>query len=275
MLRKMRKSLLLVSILSLFMFVGCKPIENIEKKLGLRNDYFEFLNTNNVDKISIQSTRDPGFKFIVTEDNAIKNMYTLLSKAKVSESKSTLDPDYIFEFQIGDEVRNFYYVVGSDEGNFYNDNEIFTASKRLDEGIIQNLSFIRKPRDFDYIYYQSILDVLEKVKSNLNIKDYKVGINIQGDIECLKYVFSIDINNFLEKARKIAPSIQLINNNEEEFDLVFTIKNRGYDSTNYKTKITVNDKIQKYSDEYYITAVNEFKEWNIIVSNANEKPKDW
>ena len=91
----------------------------------------------------------------------------------------------------------------------------------------------------------------------------------------LKYVFSIDINNFLEKARKIAPSIQLINNNEEEFDLVFTIKNRGYDSTNYKTKITVNDKIQKYSDEYYITAVNEFKEWNITVSNANEKPKDW
>lgn len=275
MLRKMRKSLLLVSILSLFIFVGCKPIENIEKKLGLRNDYFEFLNTNNVDKISIQSTRDPGFKFIVTEDNAIKNMYTLLSKAKVSESKSSLDPDYIFEFQIGDEVRNFYYVVGSDEGNFYNDNEIFTASKRLDEGIIQNLSFIRKPRDFDYIYYQSILEVLEKAKSNLNIKDYKVGINIQGDIECLKYVFSIDINNFLEKARKIAPSIQLINNNEEEFDLVFTIKNRGYDSTNYKTKITVNDKIQKYSDEYYITAVNEFKEWNITVSNANEKPKDW
>lgn len=275
MLRKMRKSLLLVSILSLFIFVGCKPIENIEKKLGLRNDYFEFLNTSNVDKISIQSTRDPGFKFIVTEDNAIKNMYTLLSKAKVSESKSSLDPDYIFEFQIGDEVRNFYYVVGSDEGNFYNDNEIFTASKRLDEGIIQNLSFIRKPRDFDYIYYQSILEVLEKAKSNLNIKDYKVGINIQGDIECLKYVFSIDINNFLEKARKIAPSIQLINNNEEEFDLVFTIKNRGYDSTNYKTKITVNDKIQKYSDEYYITAVNEFKEWNITVSNANEKPKDW
>ena len=79
----------------------------------------------------------------------------------------------------------------------------------------------------------------------------------------------------MKKERELQEKEVLINNNEEEFDLVFTIKNRGYDSTNYKTKITVNDKIQKYSDEYYITAVNEFKEWNITVSNANEKPKDW
>ena len=53
--------------------------KNIQKKLGIRNEYFEFLNNNNVDKISIQSTRDPGFKFIVTEASAIKNMYQLLS----------------------------------------------------------------------------------------------------------------------------------------------------------------------------------------------------
>ena len=37
----------------------------------------------------------------------------------------------------------------------------FQFQKRLDEGIIKNLSVIRKPRDFDYIYYQSILDVLQ------------------------------------------------------------------------------------------------------------------
>ena len=273
MLRKMRKSLLLVSILSLFIFVGCKPIENIEKKLGLRNDYFEFLNTNNVDKISIQSTRDPGFKFIVTEDNAIKNMYTLLSKAKVSESKSSLDPDYIFEFQIGDEVRNFYYVVGSDEGNFYNDNEIFTASKRLDEGIIQNLSFIRKPRDFDYIYYQSILDVLQTASKDSDINDYKVGINIKGDVDCLKYVFSTDLNTFMGKAKQIVPNVELVNNNESDFDVVFTVKNRGYDSTNFKTLITVSNKKENTESKYYVVAVNEFKEWNIEVLES--KPDNW
>ena len=273
--RKAKVTLLSIFLVTMTILGGCNPIESIEKKFGIRNEYFEFLNNNNVSKISIQSTRDPGFKFIVTEDSAIKNMYQLLAKSKVSESKSTLEPDYIFEFQIGEEVRNFYYVFGSDEGNFYNDNDIFTTSKRLDEGIIQNLSFIRKPRDFDYIYYQSILDVLNVIKDKIKLSDYNIGINIQGDIECLKYVFSIDLKSFLEKARKIAPNIDLVKNNDENFDLVITVKNRGYDSTNYKTKITVNDRIQKYTDEYFITAVNEFKEWNIKVSEANNKPKDW
>lgn len=273
--RKAKVTLLSIFLVTMTILGGCNPIESIEKKFGIRNEYFEFLNNNNVSKISIQSTRDPGFKFIVTEDSAIKNMYQLLAKSKVSESKSTLEPDYIFEFQIGEEVRNFYYVVGSDEGNFYNDNDIFTTSKRLDEGIIQNLSFIRKPRDFNYIYYQSILDVLNVIKDKIKLSDYNIGINIQGDIECLKYVFSIDLKSFLEKARKIAPNIDLVKNNDENFDLVITVKNRGYDSTNYKTKITVNDRIQKYTDEYFITAVNEFKEWNIKVSEANNKPKDW
>lgn len=273
--RKTKVTLLSIFLITITILGGCKPIEAIEKKLGVKNEYFEFLNNNNVDKISIQSTRDPGFKFIVTEDSAIKNMYQLLSRAKVSETKSTLEPDYIFEFKIGEEVKNFYYVVGSDEGNFYNDNEIFTASKRLDEGIIQNLSFIRKPRDFDYIYYQSILDVLNVLKDKVKLSDYNIGINIQGDIECLKYIFSVDLKSFLEKARKIAPNLELVENNDEKFDLVITVKNRGYDSINYKTKITVNDRIQKYTDEYFITAVNEFKEWNIKVSEANNKPKDW
>lgn len=273
--RRTKGTLLSIFLIGIIALSGCSPVKNIEKKLGMKNDYFEFLNNSNVDKISIQSTRDPGFKFIVTEDNAIKNMYQLLSRAKLSEIKSTLAPDYIFEIQIGDEVKNFYYVVGSDEGNFYNDNEIFTASKRLDEGIIQNLSFIRKPRDFDYIYYQSILDVLDVLKDKVKLSDYNIGINIQGDIECLKYVFSVDLRNFLENAKKITPNVQLVENNDEKFDLVLSVKNRGYNSTNYKTKITVNDRIQKYTDEYFITAVNEFKEWNIKVSEANNKPKDW
>ena len=273
--RKTKVALLSIFLITITILAGCKPIESIEKKLGIKNEYFEFLNNNSVDKISIQSTRDPGFKFIVTEDSAIKNMYQLLSKAKISEEKSTLDPDYIFEFQIGEEVKNFYYVVGSDQGNFYNDSETFSASKRLDEGIIQNLSFIRKPRDFDYIYYQSILDVLNILKDKVNLNDYNIGINIQGDIECLKYVFSVDLKNFLEKAMKISPNIELVKSNDEKYDLVLTIKNRGYNSTNYKTKITVNDRIQKYTDEYFLTAINEFKEWTIKISEVNNKPKDW
>ena len=274
MLRILKRYILLgFLIISILNFSGCTAIEGIEKKLGLKNEYFEYLNSSDVEQISIQSTRDTGFKFIVTEESAIKEIYSLLSKAKVSENKSTLEPDYKFEFQVGDEVKEFYYVVGTDEGNFYNDENIFSVSNRLDEGIIKNLSFIRKPRDFDYIYYQSILDVLQTASKKENIKDCKVGINIKGDIDCLKYVFSTDLNKFIEKAQQIIPNVELSNNNDGDFDVVVTVKNRGYDSTNFKTLITVANKNENTESKYYVVAVNEFKEWNIEILES--KPDNW
>ena len=269
--------LLFISFVFILNFAGCATITKIEKKLGLRNDYFEFLNSDDVEEISIQSTRDLGFKFIVTEPSAISDMYELLSRAKVSEKKSTLEPDYIFEMKIGDEVKNFYFVVGSDEGNFYNNDITFTVSKRLDEGIIKNLSFIRKPRDFEVVYYDSILDVLKNAVKDQKITDLKVGIDINGDVDCLKYVFSIDLRNFIEKAKKIIPSVELINNNSEDFDVVVNVKNRGYDSTNFKTLITINNKLEKTQKLYYVVAVNEFKEWNISITgpNPDKLPEAW
>lgn len=260
-------------IIGILNFSGCTVIESIEKKLGLKNDYFNYVNSNDVEQISIQSTRDLSFKFIVTDESAINEMANLLSKAKISESKSTLEPDYKVEFDLGDEVKEFYYVVGSDEGNFYNDENIFSVSNRLDEGIIKNLSVIRKPRDFDYIYYQSILDVLQTANKNSDISNYKVGININGDVDCLKYVFSTDLNTFIEKAREIIPNVEMSNNNDNDFDIVVTIKNRGYDTTNFKALITVNNKDKNTESKYYVIAVNEFKEWNIDVSES--KPDNW
>ena len=232
-----------------------------------------FLNSNDIEQISIQSTRDTGFKFIVTEASAIKEIYSILSRAKVSENKSSLDPDYKFEFDLGDEIKEFNYVVGTEDGNFYNDDNVFSVSKRLDEVIIKNLSFIRKPRDFDYIYYQTILEVLQIVNKNQSLKDYNVGVNISGDIDCLKYVFSSDLNKFLAEAKKISPNIELVNNNEPNFDIVITVKNRGYDSSNFKTLITVNNKRESTENKYYVVAVNEFKEWNIDV--LENKPSGW
>ena len=274
MLRIFKRYILLgVLIIGILNFSGCTAIESIEKKLGLKNDYFDYLNSSNVEQISIQSTRDTGFKFIVTEESAINEIYNLLSKAKISENKSALEPDYKFEFDLGDEVKEFYYVVGTDEGNFYNDENTFSVSKRLDEGIIKNLSFIRKPRDFDYIYYESILDVLQLASKSNDIKDCKVGINIRTDVDCLKYVFSTDLNTFIEKAKQITPNVELVNNNEPDFDIVVTVKNRGYDSTNFKTLITVANKKENTEDKYYVVAVNEFKEWNIDILES--KPDNW
>lgn len=272
---KVLKNYILCAFLIILMlnFSGCTIIEKIEQKLGLKNQYFEYLNSNDIEQISIQSTRDTGFKFIVTEDSAIKEIYNILSRAKVSENKSNLDPDYKFEFDLGDEVKEFNYVVGTEDGNFYNDNSLFSVSKRLDEVIIKNLSFIRKPRDFDYIYYQSILEILQILNKNQSLKDYKIGININGDIDCLKYVFSSNLNKFLEEAKKIFTNVELVNNNEPNFDMVITVKNRGYDSTNFKTLITVNNKKESTENKYYVVAVNEFKEWKINILES--KPSGW
>lgn len=257
-------------------FVGCNAINSVEKKLGLKNEYFEKFQPQNIDEISIQSVRDPGFKFIVKEPKAIEDMYKLLQNSKDSKNKTELGPDYIFEFKMGDVVEKFNYIVGAYKGNFYNDTNSFTVSNRLDEGIMKNLSVIRKPRDFEYIYYNSILSILELKKEEFNSTPHKVGIDIQGDIDCLKYVFSTDIEEFLKKAKKIVPNVEMVNNNINEFDAVLTVKNKGYDSTTYRTKIFVDDKKDKIQEDYYIKATNEFKEWNIVVSEPNIKsPNEW
>lgn len=273
----MRKKSFIAIILTILVslsLVSCSTVDNIMKRVGLRNEYFEYLKTNKIDKISIQSKRDPGFKFIVTENNAIKNMYNILSKAKESNSKSNLDVDYIFEIYIGDQVKKYNYIAGGDKGNFYNDEVSFTVSNRLDEVLMQNLSVIRKPRDFDYIYYNSILNILNMRADEMNSGNNKVGIDIQGDIDCLKYIFSTDIEKFLKSARKITPNVSLVNNNSNEFDFVLTVKSRGFNTTTYKTNIFFEDKKNHMQKNYYILGINEFDEWNIHVYDEEDIPTD-
>ena len=278
MIKKYKKYMLLLDFLIISVnLVGCSSIKNLEIKLGIRNEDFEYLNSESVEEVSIQNIRDSGFRFIVTEPSAIRDMYLLLSKAKKTNKKSTLEPDYIFELNLGDKIEKFYYVVGSDEGNFYNEDSIYTVSKRLDEGIMTNLSFIRKPREFEYVYYQSILDVLNKYKSINDMNSQSIGLNIKGDIECLKYIFSNDLKNFTKDIKEISSNIEIIDNNTAEFDVVITVKNRGFDSTNFKTLITINDKIENIEYKYYVIATNAFNEWNIEVigPNPDKLPSEW
>lgn len=264
---------ILVIILT-FNLTSCGMIDNIKSKFKGDNGYFDYLASGKVDVISIQSVRDKSFKFLVTDEEEILNMYNLLSKGKVSEKKSDLQPDYIVEIKIGDEVKTFNYVVGAYEGNFYNDEVSFTVSKRLDEGILQNLSIIRKPREFEYIYYNSILDVMNLKKELLNDGDNKIGIEVQEDVDCLKYIFSSDIEDFLTRARKITPNVEMVSNNESDFDIVIRIKNRGHSSTVYKSNITVEDKKNKVEYYYYVVGEYEFKEWNISIYDKDNIPKE-
>ena len=276
MLKSIKLSCLTVVLIGIITaFSGCSVVENIEKKLGWKTDYFQYLDSENVEQISIQSMRDLGFKFIVTEGSAKNTMYNLLSKAQKSTEKSNLEPDYIFEFDLGDEVKKFYYVVGSESGNFYNDTDVYTVSNRIDEVIIQNLSFIRKPKEFNYIYYKPILEVLKKIEPSLKDKDYKIGINIKSDADCLKYIFSNDLKDFTSDAEKIISNVELVLTTTAGYDVVITVKNRGYDTLVYKTAITVNNKRENTEETYYVVAQYEYKKWNISISEPNVKPSNW
>ena len=274
----MRKRLTAAFLLIIMMssISGCTLADNIAVKLNMRNNSFEYIKQSKVDKIIIQNVRDSGFKFIVNDAQAIDDIYKILKKGKTVSEKSSLDPDYVFEVWIGDEVKTYNYTVGTNEkgkGNFYNDKEFFVVPKTLENTIMQNLSFIRKPRSFEYIYYESILKIVESHKDLLS--NAKVGIDISGDVDCLKYVFSADLEDFKKKLNKLLPNVDLVNNNADSFDAIIKVKNRGYNTTTFKTLITVDNKLNKSFESYYITAEYNYKDWDINVSEANTMPQDW
>jgi len=252
----------------LTLFTGCSIVDKGKLKLGLKNEDFEYIKNDEVDKIVIQSTRDKGFRFVVTDDKTIKDVYNLLSSAKAMSEKVDLESDYIFEIYVGEEVKKFNYVVGVDEkskGNFYDENKVYYVSSRIDNDIIQNLSFVRKPRDFSTIYYGSILKVLEEKKSYLN--------DILGDVECTKYILSRDIESFNSDVAKITNNVKIINGNKQDFDVIITVRNQGYTSKKFKTNITIENKNDHSYEIYYVWGDYDLKAWSIQTSTT--KPKDW
>lgn len=268
---------LAVLITASTMLSGCNFIDNLEVKMKLKNEQFEYIKQNRVDKIIIQNVRDSGFRFVVTDNKAITDIYKILADGKEVSKKSSLDPDYIFEVYIGEEIKKYQYVVGdneSDTGNFYDDDKAFSVPKNLENTIMQNLSFIRKPRNFEYIYYQSILKVIQNKKDVLS-KLNKVGVDINSDNDCLKYVFSVDLEQFKKNLNDTLPNLTLVNNNSGDFDAVIRVKNRGYNSTVFKTLITVENNNDKSSDRYYITAEYNYKDWDIKISEPNKVPQSW
>ena len=276
--KKYRFTLVSVFIFICMSLTGCGLIDTALVKVGFKNTDFDYLLQNKVDKIIIQSSRDAGFRFIVNDQSAIQNIYKILSKGNIKDEKTSLDPDYVFEIYMGDEVKSYNYVVSVDErgvGNFYDENNSYLVSKSLDDSITQNLSFIRKPREFEDIYYNSILQVLELKKDELSKGDNKVGIDITGDVDCLKYMFSVDLKKFEKNLDKVVAGTKLINNNSEEFDTVITVKNKGYSSKKFRTVITVDNKKDKIYETYYVVGNYEYKSGDIYIGNPGEKPDEW
>ena len=189
-------------IIAAFIFTGCKSFDEIKVKLGVKNNNFEYIKQGRIKKIIIQSTRDKGFRFVVTDEIAIKDLYEILSSSKEVKVKSTLEPDYIFEMYEGiDKVHKFNYIAGLDEkdgANLYSEDKSFIVSKRIDNDIIQNFWNIRKPIDFKTVYYDSILKVLNN-SLKAEDKNKKILLDISEDNEVAKFILSTDLESFKSK----------------------------------------------------------------------------
>ncbi len=229
-------------------------------KLGLKNNDFEYIKENKVQKIIIQNTRDKGFRFVITDKKAIKELYDILSSAKPVNTKSSLEPDYIFEMDdAGNNVYKFNYVAGLDKkeaGNLYSKDKIYIVSKRIDNDIIKSFWTIRKPKDFKYVYYTSIIEVLKKENINKKNKE-KIGINIKDDVDIAKFILSTDLEDFKTDLKNNFSNVELIKDNNSKHNIEVSVDTEGYKSTMYKAVIKISNKNKRTEKNNYI--IDEYK----------------
>lgn len=251
-------------IIASFIFTGCKSFDEIKVKLGVKNTDFEYIEQGRIKKIIIQSTRDKSFRFVVTDEIAIKDLYEILSSAKEVNEKSTLESDYIFEMYEGvDKVHKFRYIAGLDKkdgANLYSADKSYIVSKRIDNDIIENFWNIRKPIDFETVYYDSILKVVSKhIKDD--DKSKKIFVDINEDNEVSKFILSTDLEAFKSKLLNDS-NVLLVKDKNTGYDELISVKTEGYKSTIYKSSVTIKNKSNENEKKYYVVAKYD-KGWNI------------
>lgn len=268
---KNKNKLLIFSLIIMvaFIFTGCKSFDGIKVKLGVKNNDFEYIKQGRIKKIIIQSTRDKSFRFVVTDEIAIKDLYEILSTSKEVSEKSTLESDYIFEMYEGiDKVHKFNYIAGLDEkdgANLYSADKSYIVSKRIDNDIIQNFWNIRKPIDFKTVYYDSISKVLDKyVKSNVKDEDKgkKIGLDISEDNSVAKFVLSTDLETFKSKILNDYNAV-LLKGKSSDYDVLIKVKTEGYKATIYKSSVTIKTALSEKEKVYYVVAKYDKGLWSI------------
>ena len=262
--------MVIITLLSVVFLSGCSTFKS-------GNEDFEYIKQKGVMKITIQSTRDKSYRFTVTDEAAIKEIYDILASAKIGKEKTTLEPDYIFEiYETREKVNRFYYVTGIDKGNganFYSDTTNYVVSKRLDNDIIKNFWNIRKPIDVENLYYESLYNTLEKFNTGEN-SSKKIGIDLGNDIEMTKFQLSINLMYFEERLKNMENVSLVKNNNADQFDIIMKVSTQGYTSTRYKAIVTFEEtKGNEKPTIYYISNTYEQGNWKINILDS--KPKDF
>ncbi|MEG2353761.1 MAG: hypothetical protein RSB70_03875 [Clostridium sp.] len=270
--------ILLSIIISIFMS-GCGASESIKIKLGLKNSDFEYIKEGNAKKIIIQSTRDKGFKFVLTDLQAIKQMYDILASGKEVSEQSNLEPDYIFEiYEKGAVVHSYNYIAGIDKedgANFYGDNKSYIVSSRLDNDVLKHFSNIRKPKYFEQIYYGSIIETIKKdlIKGKEeNGEIGSVGVDISNDLGISKFILSTELLTFDSKLKSEFKNCELVQKGKE-YDTLVNVITEGYKSDVYKAKIFISKENKVKEQIYYVSCKYESGSWDTKIST--EKPTDF
>lgn len=263
-----------------FSFSGCDRIDKIEVKMGLKNQDFNYMQQGKITKIVIQSTRDKGFRFVVTSSKTINEIYDILSSAKPAKTKSTLSPDYTFDLYKSDKVKydSFNYIAGLDKkdgGNLYNGKKSYIVSNRIDNDILKDFwdtDTKRLPTSFSKVYYPMILNALSKYQSSVNAKDKKVGINIKDDVEAAKFILSTEVDDF---KKKLDDNVSMITDDGSNVDISELVSTYGYKSDVYKCIITFYDKKTMIQKKYYLVGkYGSYKDnWDIKI--YDKEPDDF
>lgn len=271
--RHKKKVYFLLFIAFSIIFSGCSTLDKLKVSFRMKNNDFEYIKENKINKIIIQNTRDPGYRFIVTDKRAINDLYDILSKAKEVDKESELKPDYIFEMhESHDKIHKFQYIVGLDKkngGNLYGDGKVYIVSKRIDNDIIKSFWDVRIPKDFTSIYYDSILEILDNYLKDNKGTNKTIGINLDDDIEVGKFILSKDLEEFKNRLKKYK-GVYLVEEDDSKYDVVMTLKTQGYRRLLYKSSAIFHDRVDRNDKNYYLKAEYENRSWN--VECFNKKP---
>lgn len=266
--KRMNMFFILMILIGIFLLCGCSKLDQLEVKAGLKNSDFEYIKQGKVKEITIQSTRDQGFKFVVTDQDTIKDLYNILTSAKKVSKKSSLQPDYTLEIiESNNKSHKFFYIAGLDKdeaGNLYNGKQVYIVQKRIDNNIINSFWNIRMPpSNFTEVYYGSIIETLNKYFKD---KDKKIGINFNEDIDAARFILSEDLEEFKSDLTDKFKNANIGNNDKEKYDVWVTVKTEGYKTTLYKATVKFWDAKKKSEKVYYIKDVYENGRWNVTIS---------
>ncbi|MHC1683845.1 MAG: hypothetical protein AB6733_12975 [Clostridiaceae bacterium] len=279
----MKSKFFKINIILLTLIIILSGCSSIEQKLGFKNNSFEYIKNGTVDKIVIKNSRDKGFTFVITDQNKLKNLYNIFSSANKTSSKTSLDSDYVIEIhELPDTVHKFNYIIGlskGDGGNFYSEDEAFYVSSRLENDVFSYFEDYRKPKDFNIVYYDTIVKALDKFNEDSGNKA-KVTLNIRDDVDIQKFLTSVELRDFSKRAED---KLEVIDSATDSGEFIMKVDTLGYLNTTdnneftsmYKAVITFTDSKTSNIKKYYVYNTYEDSKWKYkIMDKLTEDMKE-